>query len=120
MLQWQDFGKPEPFWMEVFQPLLDLVAELENQDNNQKVQVCMTFLCFCQLCKCYLANSIFSYSTTTQIFPKLLVLIGLQDLPFKLKCVDYCIYLSQSKKQEARTQDILVSCNIDIYDHSIN
>jgi hypothetical protein len=39
-LRCQDLGKPEPSWMEeVFRPLLDLAAELENQDNDQKVQV---------------------------------------------------------------------------------
>lgn len=82
-LRCQDLGKPEPSWMEVFRPLLDLAAKLENRDNDQKVQV--------------------ENVTTTQIFPKLLVPTGLQDLPFESKRVDYCIYLSQSKKQEART-----------------
>ena len=80
----------------------------------------MTFLCFHQLRSYYLANSIFSCSTTTQIFPKSLVPVGLQDLPFESKRVDYCIYLSQSKKQEARTRDILASRDVNIYNHSIN
>lgn len=83
---------------EVFRPLLDLATKLENRDNDQKVQV--------------------ENVTTTQIFPKSLVPTGLQDLPFESKRVDYCIYLSQSKKQEARTR--LASRNVDIYNHSIN
>lgn len=134
-LRCQDLGKPEPSWgEEVFRPLLNLAAELENRDNDQKVQVENVYVFPAHFqatwisnsarqsraCQCYFTDTILSHSTTTQIFPRSLVPTGLQDLTFQSKRVDYCIYLSQTAEQEARTRDILTSRNVDIDDYSIN
>ncbi|PGH11421.1 hypothetical protein AJ79_04922 [Helicocarpus griseus UAMH5409] len=93
--------KPEPSWSEeVFRPMLDLVVALENASCDQEVQV---------------ENVI-----TSPISPWSLIPIGLQNLPYSSKKVDYCIFISQSDDQHNHTQEVLTMRNIDIDDFNIN